>query len=175
MRTLSVCLLLLLLVPQSAMAVITFTQLDDDIFVVSHRVKGIGLRGKAMKLVYTKTASLCIAAGFSHFKILGQESETGQQDDVANASIRAQFYFADGDGRVGCERNSNPTYIQQAREKLARKGYRPPQRTVESPSTAHTAAAEASPVEEASCTIEQVAAMARSGLTDEQILAACTQ
>jgi len=74
---------------------ITFTQLDDDVFVVSHRVKVIGLRGKAMKLVYTKTASLCVAAGFSHMKILEQESETGQADDSANASIRAQFYFED--------------------------------------------------------------------------------
>ncbi len=157
------------------MAVITFTQLDDDIFVVSHRVKGIGLRGKAMKLVYTKTASLCIAAGFTHFKILGQESETGQQDDAANASIRAQFYFSDADGRVGCERNSDPSYVEQAREKLARKGYRPPQRSAESSSAAVPAGSAGKPVAEAACTIQQVAAMARSGLTDEQILAACTQ
>ncbi len=52
-----------------------------------------------MKLVYTKTASLCVAAGFSHMKILERESETGQVDDSANASIRAQFYFADGEDR----------------------------------------------------------------------------
>ncbi len=157
------------------MAVITFTQLDDDVFVVSHRVKGLGLRGKAMKLVYTKTASLCTAAGFSHFKILDQESETGQQYEVANASIRARFYLEGGDERVGCERSSNPSYVEQASEKLARKGYRPPERKAESSSAADSEVPGGNPVDEATCTIEQVAAMARSGLTDEQILAACVQ
>ena len=174
MRILAACLLVALLVPQIVMAVITFTQLDDDVFVVSHRVKGFGLRGKAMKLVYTKTASLCVAGGFSHFKILDQESETGQADDSANASIRAQFYFEDGEERVGCERNSDPSYIEQAGEKLARQGYRPPEMNRES-SGASESASGGVKVEDGSCTIEQVAAMARAGLTDEQILAACVE
>ena len=112
----------LLAAPQLAMAVVTFDQLDDDLFVVSHRVKAFGLRGKAMKLVYTKTASLCVAAGFSHMKILEQESETGQADDSANASIRAQFFFEDGEERVDCERNADSDYVGQASQKLAKQG-----------------------------------------------------
>ena len=61
-------LAVLLLASQAAMATITFTQLDDDVFSVSHRVKIIGSRSKATKMVYTKAASLCIAAGFSHYR-----------------------------------------------------------------------------------------------------------
>ena len=147
-------------------AVITFTQLADDIFVVSHRVKVIGLRGKAMKLVYEKTASLCVAAGYTHFEILGQESETGQRDDSANASIRAQFFLDDGDGRVECERNASSEYIEQARQKLAKDGYQPPERGPVAPAADTPASGDA-------CSIEQIAAMARAGLSDEQIKAAC--
>lgn len=174
--------ILLLLVAGSAQAVITFTQLDDDVFVVSHRVKGLGLRGKAMKLVYTKTASLCIAAGYSHMKILDQESETGQSDDSANASIRAQFYLADGEERVGCERNSDPEYVSQASAKLAKDGYRPPQ---PKPAMASVSAGRSGQAEPdgadavrpagSSCDIPQIAAMARAGLSDEQIQAACSK
>ncbi len=164
-----------LLVPQAAQAVITFTQLDDDVFVVSHRVKVIGLRGKAMKLVYTKTASLCVAAGFSHMEILEQESETGQADDSANASIRAQFYFADGEDRVGCERNSDPEYIQQASVKLAKQGYEPPHPDPMAEQSVEAASSEGSKPEGSTCAIEQIAAMARAGLSDEQIKAACLE
>ena len=168
MRALALFLVSALLIPQAAMAVITFTQLDDDVFVVSHRVKILGLRGKAMKLAYTKTASLCVAAGYSHFKILSQESESGQSDDVANASIRAQFYFTDGVERVACERNAEADYIEQASVKLAKMGYQPPD-----PSEAEAAEAQGTAVGDGTCTIEQIAGMARSGLSDEQILAAC--
>ena len=166
----------LLLMASSAQAVITFTQLDDDVFVVSHRVKVIGLRGKAMKLVYTKTASLCVAAGFSHMKILHQESETGQSDDSANASIRAQFFLADGEERVGCERNSDPDYIAQASSKLAKDGYRPPDpMSVRDADVVEQRGAGASGPEGSSCDIPQIAAMARAGLSDEQIQAACSK
>lgn len=164
----------------AAQAVITFTQLDDDVFVVSHRVKVIGLRGKAMKLVYTKTASLCVAAGFSHMKIMDQESETGQADDAANASIRAQFYFADGDERVGCERNSDPEYIEQASVKLAKQGYQPPRppAAAAAPAVATAAPSGSSSGDGpagSSCDIAQIAAMARAGLSDDQIKAACLE
>ncbi len=115
-----------LVAPQAAWAVITFDQLDDDIFVVSHRIKVIGSRGKAMRMVYEKAASLCIAAGYSHFRILDQESEAIQEDDAANASVRVRFFFADGDERAECEAKASPEYIGQARDKLTRMGYRPP-------------------------------------------------
>ncbi len=163
----------LLFVPQIAFGVITFTQLDDDIFVVSHRVKVLGLRGKAMKLVYTKTASLCVAAGFTHMKILEQESETGQADDAANASIRAQFFFEDGEERVGCERNADPDYVYQANQKLAKQGYEPPAREAATDGMSEPAGSRGTALEGSSCSLEQIAAMARAGLTDEQIRGAC--
>ncbi len=155
------------------MAVITFTQLDEDIFVVSHRVKGIGLRGKAMKLVYTKTASLCVAAGFTHMKILEQESDSGQLDDSANASIRAQFFFEGGGEHVSCEQNADEEYVQQASRKLAAEGHRLPDGETPVSEASESAGSVGTNVEESSCTIEQIAAMARAGLTDDQIRGAC--
>lgn len=172
MRHFVVAVLALLLVAPAAHAVITFTQLDDDVFVVSHRVKGLGLRGKAMKMVYAKTASLCIAAGFSHMKVLHQESETGQSDDSANATIRAQYFFEDGEERVECRRNSEPQYVQQASAKLAKQGYRAPEPPSESSPT-EAGDEKKTALTDSSCTLEQVAAMARAGLSDDKIRAAC--
>lgn len=118
--------LLALAAPTVTHAVITFTQLAGDTFVVSHRVKGLGSRGQAMRLVYTKAASLCVAAGFSHLEIHEQESQASQQYESANASVRVQLFMAGGEGRIDCEMTANPEYVAQARTKLAAKGYRPP-------------------------------------------------
>lgn len=165
---------------QPALAVITFTQLDDDLFVVSHRIKVLGLRGKAMKLVYEKTASLCVAAGYSHFEILDQESNTGQQYESANASIRARFFRTDGEERINCEKNASPEYIAQARKKLAKRGYEPPPPVAEGlvaeSEAGEVQAAEAdaaSSTDTGDCTVEQITAMVKAGLADEQIKAAC--
>lgn len=165
-RTLLTLALAALVATPAAHAVITFTQLDEDVFIVSHRVKIVGLRGKAMKVVYEKTASLCVAAGFTHMEIQEQESETGQQDDVANATVRAQFFPRDGERRVECERNSSAEYIEQARDKLAKLGYKGPPPATE---VSAGAAAGGEP-----CSVVQIAAMARAGLSDEQIKAACS-
>lgn len=160
---------MLFVLPRPALAVITFTQLNDDTFVVSHRVKGFGNRGQAMRLVYEKAASLCVAAGYSHFKLLDQESTASGYYEAANASVRVQFFWEDGDERMGCEENASSTYVGEARTKLASDGYVVPHRTATaeatSPDQAHACPA--------SCTLEQIAAMARAGLLDEQIRAAC--
>lgn len=166
MRALLALLAVLVLVPQAAGAVITFTQLDDDVFTVSHRVKLIGSRGRATKMVYTKAASLCVAAGYSHYRVLNQESEAAQEDDSANATVRVRFYQQDGDERSACEKSSDPQYVAEARAKLQKRGYTPPP-----PEPAAPAAAAATT--SGTCTIEQIAAMARAGLTDEKIRAAC--
>jgi hypothetical protein len=153
-----------LFVSSAAFAVITFTQLDDDVFVISHRIKVVGSRGRAMKLVYEKAASLCVAAGFSHFQVLDQESAATQEYETANATIRVQFYFAEGPERLGCEKSASAEYVDQAREKLARQGYRAP----EAPDTESVA-----PAVRRTCTVEQITAMVKAGLADDQIKAAC--
>ena len=114
--------------PQLASAVITFDQLGDDLFVVSHRVKVKfwTSRGQAMRMVYEKAASLCLAAGYSHFEILQQESEANQWGEDANASVRVRFFSANDGERIDCRRNANNRYVEQASVKLARRGYRPP-------------------------------------------------
>ena len=152
--------------PGIGQAVMTFTQLDDDIFVISHRVKIIGSRGQATRLVYEKAASLCVAAGFSHLKILQQDSEASQRDDSANATLRVQLYFEDGEGRIDCERNASSEYIQQASAKL---GYQAP----EKPTPDNSGAAADNDAEAWSCTIEQITVMVKAGFSDQQIKAAC--
>ena len=173
--TLLVAALLAFLVAP-AHAIITFTQLDQSTFTVSHRVKGIGSRGKATKLVYTKAASLCVAAGYSYYRVLGQESEASQQYQAANASVTVRFFFEEGPLRISCQDGSDPEYVQEARQKLQRMGYEAPEPTQETDEDAGTMAEE-TPEPTGSCpqgcTIEQIAAMARAGLSDEKILAAC--
>ncbi len=167
MRAMKVLILIgatVLVAPQLAMAVITFDQLGDDMFVVSHRIKVIGSRGKAMKMVYEKAASLCVAAGYTHLKIKNQDSEAAQQDDTANASVRVRFYFEDGEERLDCKRNASEKYIGQAAIKLEKKGYQPPDpASIVAEATAETG----------TCTVEQISAMAKAGLSAEQIKAAC--
>ena len=158
------------LVSQAASAAITFTQLDDDMFTVSHRVKIIGSRGKATKMVFTKAASLCKAAGFTHLKVLDQESEANQADDAANATLRVQFYFSDGEGRIDCARNAETEYVNEASNKLRKRGYTPPAR----PAAGAAPASDGSSSDLGTCTLEQIAAMARAGLSDDKIRAACS-
>jgi hypothetical protein len=166
-------LAVLLLASQAALATITFTQIDDDVFSVSHRVKLIGSRGKAMRLVYTKAASLCIAAGYTHYRVLQQESEAAQEDDTANASVQVKFFQEDADDRIGCERGSDPAYIDEAGEKLRRRGYTPPPPPSASEPAASPTGASEEGTSAGSCTLEQIAAMARAGLDDDKIRAAC--
>ena len=172
MRILSIFVILALVIPPAALAVITFTQLDDDIFVVSHRVKLIGSRGRAQKLVYEKAASVCVAAGYSYFRILDQESNASQQYESANASVRVQFFFDDDEGRIGCDKNASYEYVEQARAKLAKRGYQPPEKTVTS-DVAEEAVADGSGQGTRTCTVEQITTMAKAGFSDEQIKAAC--
>ena len=86
MKRVGLAIALLLALPQVASAVVTFQQLDGNTFTVSHKVKWIGSRGQAMDLVYEKAASLCIAAGYSHMKILDQESMAAAYSSVAAAA-----------------------------------------------------------------------------------------
>ncbi len=161
-------MILALVIPPAALAVITFTQLDDDIFVVSHRVKLIGSRGRAQKLVYEKAASVCVAAGYSYFRILDQESNASQQYESANASVRVQFFFDDDEGRIGCDKNASYEYVEQARAKLAKRGYQPPGKPV-----AEEAVADGSGQGTRTCTVEQITTMVKAGFSNEQIKAAC--
>ena len=155
---------LILTVPLSAGATLTFEQLDQRTFTISHRVKWVGGRGQAMELVYEKAASLCVAAEYSHFEIVNQESHAGGGYEAANATVTVRFFHEAGDDRVACDVKASDDYVKEAREKLEKRGYTGP------------AAAEASggPQEgENHCTVEQITAMVRAGLTENQIKAAC--
>jgi len=169
-------LLALTLAAADARATITFTQLDDDVFTVSHRVKGIGSRAKATKMVYTKAASLCIAAGYDYYRVLDQASQAAQEDEAANATVQVRFFREDGDDRLRCGATADPVYVEEARQKLDNRGYRPPV-LPSGPATQPLPPKASGGVDlcATTCTLEQVAAMARTGLSDEQILAACSE
>ena len=169
----SLCLLALA-APEASRAVITFSQLSDTIFVVSHRVKFIGSRGQAMRLAYTKAASLCVAAGFAHFEILQQESQAGSEYETANSSIRVKYSMSEGNESLDCEKNADPEYIVEAQAKLLKMGYQPPEpepATAEEGPPAEGTRAAGTPA--GTCSIEQIVAMAKAGLEVEQIKAAC--
>jgi hypothetical protein len=168
------CLAVCFLAAPAARATLSFTQLDDDMFMVTHRVKVIGSRGKATEMVYTKAASLCIAAGYTYMRVLDQESAAAQEYEAANASLRVQFFPADGEDRMSCKTRSDAEYVAEAQEKLASQGYQPPAAPEERPMppSARPQAAGGA-LCNSTCTIGQVAAMARTGLSDDQILAAC--
>lgn len=157
-----------LAVPQLASAVLTFEQLDANTFTVSHQVKAFGGRGQAMELVYEKAASLCIAAGYSYMEVMEQESHAGGGWEAPNATVTVKLYHERGDDRIACEMKSSREYIAQAKKKLDKRGY-------EGPVQPHPSAAPQPDPEttENFCTVEQIAAMVKAGLTEDQIKAAC--
>jgi hypothetical protein len=125
-----------------------------------------------MKLVYTKAASLCVAAGYSHMEIIEQESEAAQEDDAANASIRVKYSMGPGEDRLNCDQNADHEYVGQAGAKLLAQGYRPPDpEEMASTDIAPSAGSQGSST--GPCTIEQIVAMVKAGLEVEQIKAAC--
>jgi len=131
MKTSKVLMLIgitVLVAPQIAMAGVGFHQLDDDFFVVSHENKGFRSRTTAIRVVHEKAASLCVAAGYTHLKIVGQESQTLRFFSNPNASIRVRFFFEKGEERIDCRRNASEKYIGQAAVKLMKKGYQRPAR-----------------------------------------------
>ena len=155
---------LILVFAQVAGAVVTFQQLDGNTFTVSHKVKWIGSRGQAMDLVYEKAASLCIAAGYTHMRILDQETTSAGYYQSANATLTVKLFLETGEGRVDCHPKASDEYIQQAEKKLKKKGYEGPIEVLGAEEEAET---------ENQCTVEQITAMVKAGLSDEQIKAAC--
>lgn len=156
--------LALLFISSVASATMTFQQLDDNTFSVSHKVKWIGGRGQAMELVYDKAASLCVAAGYSHLELFGQESNANGYYQNANATLTVRFFQNPGKDRIACDQKATNEYIKQATKKLDKRGYEGPVELEDSPSSEEP---------EKDCTIEQISAMLKAGMTEEQIKAAC--
>ncbi len=103
MKRVMLVVLVLLATPTFASATLTFQQLDGNTFSISHMVKWIGGRGQAMDLVYEKAASLCIAAGYTHMKVLDQESNANGFYQNANATVTVKFFLETGEERVACD------------------------------------------------------------------------
>jgi hypothetical protein len=125
-QRLVVAIALAMTVSKSVEAEIASSQLADDIFVGSRRVRIIGSRGQAMRPGYTKAASLCGAVDYPHLEILQQELQAGSEFEVANASIRVGFSQAGGGERPECDRSADSQYVEEASTKLAKSGRQPP-------------------------------------------------
>lgn len=147
-----------------ASATMTFQQLDENTFSISHKVKWIGGRGQAMELVYEKAASLCIAAGYTHLELFGQESNASGYYQSANATLTVRFFQDAGEGRIACDVKASDEYVKQAKAKLKNRGY-------EGPTVADESAE--SQKAENHCTVKQISAMVKAGMTESQIEAAC--
>jgi len=154
-------------VPLVASAVLTFQQLDGNTFTISHKVKAFGGRGQAMDLVFEKAASLCIAAGYSHLKIVDQASHAGGGWQSPNATVTVKFFHNEAEDRVACEGKADSKYVEQAKKKLTKRGYEGPIEPVEPVDPSSTL------IENSHCTVEQITAMVSAGLSVEQIKAAC--
>lgn len=156
--------LVILTISSAASATMTFQQLDDNTFSVSHKVKWIGGRGQAMDLVYEKAASLCVAAGYTHFELFGQESNAAGYYQSANATLTVRFFHEEGKDRIACDQKATTEYVKQAKTKLKKRGYEGPVVVDDSTDSQEP---------EIDCTIEQIAAMIKAGMTESQIKAAC--
>jgi len=165
-RLFPVFLFLLLTVAEVASAVMTFEQLDGNTFSLSHQVKWIGGRGQAMEVVHEKVASLCVAAGYSYYQIIDQESHAGGAYQAANATVTVKFFLEKAEDRIECRVSATEDYIKQAKTKLEKRGYEGPTAVTEP---------EGPVIDENHCTVEQIAAMVKAGLSDEQIKAACAE
>lgn len=166
-RKTAIFIVVILGVPLVASAVLTFQQLDDNTFTISHKVKAFGGRGQAMDLVFEKAASLCIAAGYSHVKIVDQASHAGGGWQSPNATVTVKLFHNAAEDRVACEGKATDEYVKQAKKKLAKKGYEGPIEPTEPQDPNSTL------IEDSHCTVEQITAMVNAGLTPEQIKAAC--
>ncbi|MEZ5333663.1 MAG: hypothetical protein R2991_16885 [Thermoanaerobaculia bacterium] len=170
MRKTVLVLSLLAAAASSASAVLHFDRLEEDLFAVRHKVLFMGSEEKAVKLVHEKAASICVAAGYTHYAVLELESTPLEDDESATAEATVRFFHEAGDERTACEEEADPEYVAEARRELGM----PAAEAAPVPAVDGAPAAAAEPeVRAGSCTVAQIAAMVRAGFSDEQIEAAC--
>lgn len=104
-------------VSSASAATLRFQRSAEDRFVVSHNVK-LGGANKAVKMVYKKAASLCVAAGFSYFEVLGQEVGRPSQYQFAGGTLQVRFKHEQTEEGLDCQENSEPRYVELAKKKL---------------------------------------------------------
>ena len=119
-RWVLVCVVAALLSTSAAMAAtLRFQRLGEDRFVVSHNVK-LGGANKAVKMVYKKAGSICVAAGFSYFEVLGQEVTRPNRYQFAGGTLQVRFKHerAEEGLELDCKENSDARYVELAKKKL---------------------------------------------------------
>ncbi|MEZ5332518.1 MAG: hypothetical protein R2991_10805 [Thermoanaerobaculia bacterium] len=161
MRKTVLVLSLLAAAASSASAVLHFDQLEEDLFAVRHKVLFLGSEEKAVKLVHEKAASICVAAGYTHYAVLELESTPLEDDESATAEATVRFFREAGDERTACEEADPGTW--RARRELGM----PAAEAAPVPAVDGAAAAAAGRVGAGSCTVAQIAAMVRAGFSDE--------
>lgn len=115
-------------------AALKFAKLTDNQFIIHHQ-KGMSFGSgetKATKTAYTKAASVCIAAGFTHFEVQDLSISGAVAAGAygggrpAAADLRVKFYtnpaaaLAEEKSLLECQSMADPEYIELAKVKLAK-------------------------------------------------------
>jgi hypothetical protein len=114
-------------------AALKFTKLTSNQFIIHHQ-KGMSFgtgEAKTTKTAYTKAASMCIAAGFTHFEVQDLNVSGAVSGGAygggktASADVRVKFYrdpepaVVDEKSLLECQSMADPEYIELAKTKLA--------------------------------------------------------
>ncbi len=116
-----------LLVSTAAVADIKFTRLSENRFIVSHRKQQsmLGAEAKAMKTLYSEVASICIAAGYSHFELVTQDVQERSRGGPwgggrgASGTVDVKMRNEAGEDHIECAPLADPKKVGVAKKKLA--------------------------------------------------------
>ena len=132
MKKVVITICLALALPSLSWADVKFTRLSENQFIVHHRkLTTLGAEAKAVKTTYREAASICVAAGFTHFEV--KEQNVGERvhgnalggGRGASADLRIKLYadpddeMIDDKDLIECEPLSDPKKVERAQEKLA--------------------------------------------------------
>ena len=84
---------------------------------------------RASKKAAERVASVCIAAGFSHYQVIEEDQRSGKHGSYfkamqkASHTIRAKFLHEEVEGSYSCAFSANEDYIKRAKKIAAKNGY----------------------------------------------------
>ena len=122
----TVIALALLFLPMVIYADVKFTRLSENRFIVSHRkLTSFGAEAKALKTLYGEVASICVAAGFSHFEIVTMDVQErhgswGGDGRGASGTVDVKMRNEADEDFVECAPLADPKKVGMAKKKLAK-------------------------------------------------------
>ena len=118
----TVIALALLFLPMVTYAGVRFTRLSENRFIVSHQKQtDFGRDARAIKTLYGEVASICVAAGFSHFEIVTLDVTERQGWGGRGLSVNVDVRMRNeaGEDHIECAPLADPKKVGVAKKKLA--------------------------------------------------------